>query len=143
MGEQKDSAKEKRRTFEEWMAGDHVLVHLDSSREDVVVPSHLADNPALSLKLSYFFQGALDHDEQKISAELRFHGAYHSCVVPWSAIWGITSSDGHQKIWPEDLPWQAFAQLIKQGLAAQGEENQAKPASTPAEKKVRQLKRVK
>lgn len=94
----------KQTLFEEWMEDDHVLVHLDSRLEDVVVPTNLQQNPALTLKLSYRFQGATTVTPQGITAYLRFNGDYFQVSVPWHSLWGMTSASGTQKIWPESVP---------------------------------------
>lgn len=90
--------------FAEWMKGDHVLVHLDARRPDVDVPKHLKNHPALTLKLSYLFQGKTEHDDEGITAYLKFSGVYHECRLPWVSLWGMTSADGEAVVWPEDAP---------------------------------------
>ena len=90
--------------FADWMKGDHVLVHLDARAEGVSVPQHLSASPNLALKLSYLFHGETKHDETAISAYLRFNGQYQLCVIPWSAVWGLSNGEGESRVWPEDLP---------------------------------------
>jgi hypothetical protein len=95
---------EKIAAFDEWMGGDHVLLHLDARSPEVKVPGHLKDNPALTLKLSYYFEGKTEHDEDAVITNLRFSGKYERCIIPWGSIWGITSSSGERKIWTADVP---------------------------------------
>ena len=102
---------EKAKLFVEWMEGDHVLVHLDATRENVEVPAHLKDNPSLTLALSYHFQGETTSDENGIESYLRFRGTYHRCILPWDAIWGMTKPDSENRLWPEDLPATLVAKL--------------------------------
>jgi stringent starvation protein B len=113
-------SEEKRKKFEELMKEDHVLLHLDARKEGVHVPMQLSDNPSLTLKLSYLFQGETTHDENAITSFLKFSGQYHECVVPWDAVWGITSSAQHQSVWPEDLPKEVMVDLARQQFAALG-----------------------
>lgn len=94
----------KRATFEKLMRGDHILVHLDSTKSGVVVPNHLGGNPALILKLSYNFQGSTQHDEVGIIANLIFSGRFYECVIPWDSIWGITDEKRESALWIESLP---------------------------------------
>lgn len=95
---------EKIALFAEWMKGDHVFVHLDARRDGVSVPPHLAMNENLKLKLSYHFQGETTHDDAAISVYLKFNGKYEQCILPWSAIWGLSNSDGETCLWTENLP---------------------------------------
>ena len=98
------ATEEKIKTFGEWMEDDHVLVHLDTRVSGVEVPKHLTGSPNLSLKLSYLFQGETKHDEHGVSAYLRFSGEYFRCVVPWEAVWAISSSAGEMRIWKDSIP---------------------------------------
>jgi hypothetical protein len=100
--------------FEEWMAGDHALVHIDSSRDSVIVPSHLKNNPALTLKLSYLFNGKTTFNENDISAHLKFSGNYFECIIPWDTLWGMSSENGAQKIWKDSFP---LEQVIEEKVA--------------------------
>lgn len=130
---------EKAKLFEEWMEGDHVLVHLDASRPDVEVPAHLKDNPSLTLALSYQFQGETKSSVNGVESYLRFRGNYHRCVLPWESIWGMTKPDGENRLWPEDLPASLVAKLgadlAKHAAAAkpgtQEKETESAPEKSP------------
>ncbi len=111
---------EKISKFEEWIEGDHVLVHLDSRSAGVKLPDHLRDNPSLTLKLSYLFQGTTTYDEEAVTTYLKFSGDYRECVLPWSGIWGLTSADGKQMVWPKDMPNELLIAFAKQQLGAIG-----------------------
>lgn len=104
--------KQKILAFDKWMKGDHVMVHLDSRCSGVEVPEFLFNQPSLTLKLSYHFQGEVKRDDNAISAYLRFSGTYHKCVIPWTAVWGMTSIEGENSIWAEDMPKEV---LLKAG----------------------------
>lgn len=112
--------KSKRTLFEEWIQGEHILVHLDSRVDGVSVPANLADNPGLTLKLSYFFQGSTEHDDSGITAYLKFSGQYERCHLPWKAIWGFTSSGGEQFVWPEDFPKEILLQVATSKIREAG-----------------------
>lgn len=116
--------KQKRSKFEKLFEDDHVLVHLDSRTsandvpcpnitDDITItdtpaimnlPEHLKNNPAMTLKMSHLFQGTTTWDDEKIVALLKFNGSYHRCIIPWSAIWGMTSFGNEQILWHEDMP---------------------------------------
>ena len=126
---------DKMKTFEEWMKGDHVLLHLDSRREKVEVPAHLAGNSALTLKVSYLFQGTTEHNDEGVTAYLRFSGNYERCVIPWAAIWGMSNDKGEQKIWAEDLPAEILSEIrkLQQSSPIKQDENEPPPnAVVPA-----------
>ena len=117
MTDKKESLSPKKRTtFEDWMNGDHVLIHLDSRREGVEVPVSLRENPSLTLKLSYNFAGQTSVDEKGIAAYLKFAGTYEKCVVPWEAIWGMTASSNQNAFWPEDLPKELVVVFAKEKI---------------------------
>jgi len=111
---------EKTSKFDEWMLGDHALVHLDSRRAGVEVPDNLKNNPSLTLKLSYLFSGETTHDESGITTYLKFGGNYSKCVLPWSAVWGMTSAEGKQMVWPKDMPNELLIAFAKQQLTSFG-----------------------
>lgn len=102
------------------MRDEHTLIHLDSRRSGVQVPPDLAKNPALTLKLSYQFQGKTTLNEEAITTFLKFDGNYTECILPWSAIWGMTGSKGKNAVWPEDMPKELLVQLAKEQLRMLG-----------------------
>lgn len=102
---------EKKEQFSKWFSDEHVLVHLDARRSGVEVPEEFKDDHSLTLKLSAQFQGPTDFDDERIVALLKFHGEYSRCVMPWPAIWGMTSTGGEQRIWSEELPREVITHL--------------------------------
>ena len=113
--------KQKKKFLEDGLKEDHVLLHLDARVPGVEVPPHLADNPSLTLKLSYLFQGKTEINQDNVTAYLRFSGEYYKCQVPWNAIWGITSSSQQNQIWPEDLPKEVVLQLARSKITELGQ----------------------
>lgn len=91
--------QDKRSAFEKFICGDHVFVHLDATRDSVIVPVHLKGNKALTLKLSYYFQGKTILDINSITADLLFSGRFFECVIPWNSIWGMTSDKRENRQW--------------------------------------------
>lgn len=109
--------KQKEKLLDEWLQElDHVLIHLDSRKDGVIVPENFQNNPTLTFKLSYNFQGQLSLEEDCINAYLKFSGEYSNCVIPWESLWGITGSDERNKIWSEDVPKELLLQMAKQKL---------------------------
>lgn len=82
------------------------MLHLDARRPGVIVPPQYAQDPHLRLNLSYRFQiHDLEIDDARVQATLSFGGRPFQCIVPWAAIFGITSqATGDGQVWPEDLP---------------------------------------
>src|SRR2546430_10232540 len=82
------------------------MLHLDARRPGVIVPPQYAQDPQLRLNLSYRFQiHDLEIDDARVQATLSFGGRPFQCIVPWAAIFGITSqAAGDGQVWPGDLP---------------------------------------
>lgn len=95
------------------MASDHALVHLDSRRSGVSLPAQLLNQHTVCLKLSYNFQGRTSYDDEGVTSFLRFDGNYFECIIPWTAVWGMSSADGKRYIWPTDLPAEILFEIAK------------------------------
>jgi stringent starvation protein B len=98
------------------------MLHLDARRPGVQVPQQHAQDAHLRLNLSYRY-GIPDFDvgDQRVQATLSFGGRPFRCIIPWTAVFGITCSatrDG--QVWPEDIP----ADVVDE---AHGEEAPVKP----------------
>ncbi len=130
--------KQKISLFEEYFKEDHLLVHLDGRDTTAQLPQTLRDNPALVLKLSALFQGTTTHDETAITAYLRFDGNYQECILPWKAVWGLTSSGGRNAVWPEDMPKELLLQFVKAQLKTLGK----KVLGRDADKELREKEKV-
>lgn len=131
MSNKENKTSEKIKLFEQWMQGDHVLIYLDSCQEAVIVPQYLKDNKALTLKLSYLFQGETAHNDREISTYLKFSGNYFQCIIPWTAVWGLRSSDGESQVWPDQLPLEVLKDLIVQQIEGGREDNKTASTSKP------------
>lgn len=127
-------SSEKIEVFETYMKGDHALLHIDSRKEGVQVPAQHRDNPSLTLKVSYLFRGETLHDETGITSYLKFSGEYTQCVLPWEAIWGITSSEGDTRLWPQDMPKELVAQAARAKLREVGQKLFGRKAEAKASK---------
>jgi stringent starvation protein B len=97
----------KKRILEQFLLEDHVMIHLDSNRDDVIVPLSCKNNPILTLKVSKLFFGGIDIKEEGVKTSLKFSGQYFDCFIPWDSIWGMTSEKGEQKIWENYFPHQS------------------------------------
>ena len=89
----------KRRVIDEFLKGDHVLIHVDSRNMDAKIPSSFRDNPRLTLKISRLFNYPPELGEGGISVSLKFFGAYEDCYIPWASLWGVTNELGEITIW--------------------------------------------
>ena len=82
------------------------MVHLDARRPGVSVPAQYRGEAHLRLNLSYRY-GIPDFDvgDSQVRATLSFGGRPFHCILPWQAVFGITSpTSGDGQVWPEDLP---------------------------------------
>ena len=106
----------KKKHFESIIAGDHVMLHLDSNKEGVSVPNNLSKNHAVTLKVSSLFEGEMTYDDDSIVVYLKFSGEYFRCEIPWISIWGMTDENKEQKIWQKDLPKELILEMAKQKI---------------------------
>jgi stringent starvation protein B len=97
---------DKRQTLLSYLQRGVAMVHLDARRPGVVVPERYLGDAHLRLNLSYRYSiPDLEIDDRRVQATLSFGGHHFHCVLPWPAIFGITSSAGGDgQVWPEDLP---------------------------------------
>ena len=103
------------------MQDDHTLLHLDSRRAGVELPQNLLGQHSVTLKLSYRFQVETTHDDTGIMSYLRFSGQYVRCVMPWTAVWGMSASDNRRTIWPEDIPKEVIFEMAKSRITELGQ----------------------
>ncbi len=94
----------------------YVLVHFDPKNKDVIIPTHLSNDPSVTLKLSRYFRGNLEINEDRVAADLLFSGTYFTCVIPYEAIWGCTSEGGENIIWPESTPEEVLRNILESAL---------------------------
>lgn len=122
------------------------MIHLDARFSGVSVPAQFAQDPHLRLNLSYRYHiPDLEIGGERVQATLSFGGRPFRCVVPWEAIFAVTSSvTGEGQVWPEDMPAEVAQQAEHQkqhrpslaavegdGSADAAEESPAKPRSRP------------
>lgn len=90
-----------------------VMVHLDARCDGVEVPGAHADDFHLRLNLSHHFDiDDFVFDEDGVRASLSFRGERHFCVLPWPAVFAMTSHvEPVGYLWPEDLPSELADQL--------------------------------
>jgi stringent starvation protein B len=102
-------AADKKETLLAFLARGVAMVHLDARRPGVVVPSEFAGDPHLRLNLSYRYGiPDLDIGDERVQATLSFHGRPFQCLLPWPAVFAVTSHQtGEGQVWPEDLPTEA------------------------------------
>ena len=83
------------------------LLHLDARREGVVVPTHLQGEAHLVLQYGNDLAipiPDLQIDENGVSATLSFARTPWPTVVPWTAVYVVTSPDGRGVLYDEDVP---------------------------------------
>ena len=136
MENQEEENAEKRSTIDRLLQDDHVLVHLDPSAENTVLPEHLLSDPTVTLKLSFLFNGVMVLEDSSIEAELRFNGQYFSCSIPYVCIWGVTDCKGKSTIWPSSAPPNILQELLMSSKAK--EEASSKEPSDSSDTKSEQ-----
>jgi stringent starvation protein B len=96
----------KRETLVGFLARGVAMVHLDARRPGVIVPPQYANDAHLRLNLSYRYSiPDLEVSDERVQATLSFGGRPFRCILPWGAVFGITShGTGDGQVWPEDLP---------------------------------------
>jgi len=107
------------------------MVHLNARRPGVQVPEQHRGEAHLRLNLSYRYRiRDLEIGDAGVQATLSFGGRSFLCVLPWPAIFGITSqADGDGQLWPEDLPDEVAETT---GMPVQAEEHR-RPALAAVE----------
>jgi hypothetical protein len=116
-GKGKDEKEEKRKRLDQLLSGEYALVHLNGKAAQVTLPEHLSINEAVTLKLSHQFRGSLELDDDKVVTNLLFSGNYFECVIPYHAIWGVTSEAGVNYLWPESTPAAVLENIMQNGKA--------------------------
>src|SRR5688500_2449421 len=83
-----------------------VMIHLDARQEGVMVPERFREDPHLRLNLDYAFRiPDFSVGEVEVKASLSFSGRPYPCLIPFLAIWGMSShKTGQSVIFPESLP---------------------------------------
>jgi stringent starvation protein B len=126
----------KKQTLAAYLERGVAMVHLDARRPGVSVPPQFAQEAHLRLNLSYRYHiPDLVVGEERVEATLSFGGVPFRCLMPWEAIFGITShSSGDGQVWPEDLPVEVVQTMAERrdraGTPPQGVPSQE--ASAPA-----------
>lgn len=106
------------------------LLHLDARREGVVVPAHLKGEAHLVLQYGNDLPipiPDLQIDENGVCATLSFARTPSPTVVPWTAVYVVTSPDGRGVLFQEDVPGD-----VSVIAAAAGDDAAAADAKRPA-----------
>jgi stringent starvation protein B len=112
---------DKKQTLISYLRRGVAMVHLDARRPGVVVPQRYIGDAHLRLNLSFRYAiPDFDIDDRRIQATLSFSGQPFQCILPWEAVFGITSSaSGDGQVWPEDLPVEVV-QTLASGVDERG-----------------------
>ncbi len=107
---------EKLRMFARLIEKGMVMVTIDSRVDNTRLPSRFAGELQLNLNFSHRFGLAdFDYDDEGLRASLSFGGTPFFCDIPWTAIYGMTSSvDGERMLWPDSFPRELVALLPAQ-----------------------------
>lgn len=136
MSPQDPTQKEKFEALNRFLEDEYVMAHLDTANPDLVIPQHLKAQATVTLKLSRLFRGGIEVSSDRVVTNLMFNQKYFACIIPLSAIWGLTSEKGENILWPASTPTQVMKEVISTV-------EKTEPASKIARKKVSHLKRIK
>lgn len=97
----------KQEAFLALLAEGWTSLHLDARRDGVIVPAHLKGESHLVLQYGHDLPIPivdLEVNEHGVSATLSFARSPSPTVVPWSAVYVVTSADGRGVLYHEDIP---------------------------------------
>ncbi len=99
-----------------------VMVHLNARHDGVDVPLRYRSDLHLRLNLSYNFKiEDFEVGDRAVQATLSFGGQPHRCVLPWDAIFAMTSHvEPVSYLWPDDLPPELAEQAAKMATGQPG-----------------------
>jgi hypothetical protein len=100
------ASEPKRDAFLRLIAGGEMMVHLDATRDGVVVPGSFAGRQDLALAFGRDLATPipdLEVDAQGIRATLSFDRRPFHCTLPWEAIYAMTAGEGGV-VWEDSVP---------------------------------------
>ena len=108
-------AIDKRESFLELLDTGMTMLHLDARSDGVDVPEQFRTDVHLRLNFSYRFHlDTFTINKDKVEASLSFGGSPYLCVIPWTAVFGMTSHVAQDfRVWPEAMP----TELLQQAAA--------------------------
>jgi hypothetical protein len=113
-----------------------LLLHLDPRRDGVNLPAHLRQDATVALSLGRHLAVPipdLEVGDDAITATLSFNRTPHHCVLPWTAIYLVTTDHGKAYLWAQDAPPEALAELLALALAErEAPAEMTRPAPRPA-----------
>ena len=124
--EQERLNREKHNTILQLLEEEYLLLHLDGSVSGTQLPDYLINNPSVTLKISRLFRGELEVTSTGLTASLLFGNNYFDCIIPLSCIWGVTSVDGNNIIWPECTPEEILNSIESEAPKAKKSESKKK-----------------
>lgn len=89
------------------MEAESVFVHLDPTRDMVLVPPHLKKGPLLILEIGLNMRVPIPDLEvldEGINATLSFGGKPYPCWIPWHSVFALVTPDKKGMMWQEDMP---------------------------------------
>ena len=90
-----------------------VMVMFDTRAPGVDVPRNCCGTPQLHLNFSHRFRlPDFEYDEDGIRGTLSFDEGDHRCVIPWDAVYGLSSQTLDERLaYPESFPPELLALL--------------------------------
>lgn len=130
-----ERSADKRQTLTQMLDQGMTMVHIDALSEGVCVPEQHAKESHLRLNFSYRFRlEVFEVGEQEILASLSFDDMPFPCVIPWTAVFAMTSHvSGESRVWQEELPEAMLTEMAESMRDNQRLESPVKPADPPEE----------
>lgn len=132
---QMNGERNKRQSFLKMLGEGMTMLHLDARAPGVEVPEQFHNDLHLRLNFSHNFNlRTFVVEDDEVRASLGFGGVEHLCIIPWAAVFGMTSHVTSQfEVWPEDMPRELLDQAQAMAeAAATGETLDADDPDAPA-----------
>ena len=94
-----------------------VFVHLDPRVDGVEIPSYLANQPQVVLRIALDMAVPIPDlrvDSEGISGTLSFSRKPYKVRVPWDAIFALKDEQGRRMVWPDSLPPEIQAEVERE-----------------------------
>lgn len=94
-----------------------VFVHLDPRICGVEIPSYLANQPQVVLRIALDMAVPIPDlrvDSEGISGTLSFSRKPFKVRIPWDAIFALKDEQGRRMVWPDSLPTEIQAEVERE-----------------------------
>jgi hypothetical protein len=122
--------REKNKVIDRLLEDRFTLLHINPKHEGVVLPASLLEELSVTLKISRLFRGMVALESKEIVTDLIFSDEYFRCIIPYGAIWAVTSESGQITSWQDKVDDSSLKVLVMKDVPSDSE--------TPSEPTVEQ-----